>query len=365
MKSLLIQYFGEFEVRFGDERVSGFESQKVRALPAYLACHAGRALSRDQMATFLWPEKNQESARRNLRQALYNIRHQFPGNTQPMETTRQEIRFSDEIEWWIDVLSFEAALDESMGSERGHPHLLTEAVGLYRGDFLAGFHVKGSAEFDPWMLAEQERLRERAISALRRLVDNYLARGSFRLGIQYAQRLVTLDPMSEDAHRKLMRLYVLSGRRGRALAQYVKLETILEEELGVEPMEETQRLRQRVLKDGSAINVADAQEAMLGPVIPLVSRRKEYDALRARMRAPRTGKGQLTLIAGESGVGKSRLDRQRARVEGTLLSGDSNPARALLQLSAECRQSRSSPGPTSRRRIERASRGTLPSQPER
>ena len=115
--------------------------------------------------------------------------------------------------------------------------------------------------------------------------------------------------MSEDAHRKLMQLYVLSGRRDRTLAQYVELETLLEEEPGVEPMEETQRLRQRVLKDDSATNVAEAQGTTLGPVTPLVSRRKEYDALRARMMASRSGKGQLTLISCESGVGKSRLAR--------------------------------------------------------
>ena len=84
------------------------------------------------------------AARGNLRQALYNIRCRFPGETQPLSTSRQEIRFSKKIRVWVDVLSFEEALDEGEGSERGNPHLLTEAVGLYRGDFLAGFHVKGS-----------------------------------------------------------------------------------------------------------------------------------------------------------------------------------------------------------------------------
>ena len=309
VKSLRVQCFGEFEVRYADERVSGFESQKVRALLAYLACHADRALSRDHLAALLWPEKSEEAARGNLRQALYNIRRRFPGETQPLSTSRQAIRFSRKVRVWVDVLSFEEALDESDGSERGNPHLITEAVGLYRGDFLAGFHVKGSTEFDSWLLSEQHRLRERAIAALRRLVDNYLARGAFRLGIQYAQRLVGLDAMSEEAHRKLMQLYALSGRRGRALGQFVELASLLDEELGVEPMDETKELRRRILSDQSAVNVAEAQEETIGPIVPLVNRRREYAQLHSCLASARSGEAPLTLLTGVSGVGKSRLAR--------------------------------------------------------
>ncbi len=307
MSQLRIQCFGELEVRYGDQRLAGFESQKVRALLVYLACHLNRSLSRDHLAAFLWPEKNEETARRNLRQALYNTRSLFPDGVELLEGSRQELRLNAKLDCWVDVLAFEEVLDESETFERADPRLLTEAAGLYRGDFLSGFYVKGSSDFDFWMLSEQERLRERAMIALRQLIDSYLSRGAFRLGIQYAQKLVALDPMSEDAHRKLMEIYALAGRRGRALGQYEELETMLSGELGVRPLEETRELRRKIISDEVAFTVADVREEGIGPLIPLVGRREEYKRLRECLTDAREGRALLTMIEGETGVGKSRL----------------------------------------------------------
>ena len=64
---LRVHCFGTLRVSYGGATVDGFESQKVRALFAYLACHRGRPLSRDHLAAVFWPGKDEEAARRNLR----------------------------------------------------------------------------------------------------------------------------------------------------------------------------------------------------------------------------------------------------------------------------------------------------------
>lgn len=151
------------------------------------------------------------------------------------------------------------------------------------------------------------RLRKRAMLALRQLIDSYLSRGAFHIGVQYAQKLVVLDPMSEDAHRKLMELYALSGRRGRALGQYAELEKMLDGELGVQPLAETEELRKKIMSDEVALRVADVREEGIGPLIPLVGRRQEYERLRRCMTDAREGRRLVTIIEGETGVGKSRL----------------------------------------------------------
>ena len=311
--TLRVHCFGTLRVSYGDSAVDGFESQKVRGLFAYLACHRGQPLSRDHLAAVFWPGKDEEAARRNLRQSLYNLRSLFPRERPAILANRQALELDPELVAWIDVLAFEEALERGGPSDaagdRLDTHRLSEAVSLYRGDFLSGFQIKDSEEFEYWLAAEQGRLREKAVAALRLLIDSYLERGEHRPGIQYAQRLVAIDPLSEDAHQKLMRLYSLSGRRSRALAQYEELARVLRRELDVEPLEETTALQQRILRQESTHPLGTGSGEDSGPVIPMTGRRAEYEQLERCMHAALAGGHVLTLVEGESGVGKTRLIR--------------------------------------------------------
>jgi DNA-binding SARP family transcriptional activator len=108
-----IHLLGGFRVSREGRTVSGFESQKVRALLAYLGVHRGRSFSRDHLAGLLWPEEVSEAARRNLRQALYNLRHtlQAAGGTDAhLETTHQAVALVRGPGLWIDVEDFSTKL---------------------------------------------------------------------------------------------------------------------------------------------------------------------------------------------------------------------------------------------------------------
>lgn len=306
---LRIHCLGTFRVTWKGESVDGFESQKVRALFAYLACQREQPLTRDHLAAVFWPEKDEESARRNLRQSLYNLRGLFPRDQSPIAATRHRIGLDSTVGAWVDACVFEDTLDTAERGDRLDINRLTEAVSLYRGDFLAGFQVKDSEEFDHWLAAQQERLREKVVAALQLLIDGYVERGEYRPGIQYAQRLVAIDPLSEDAHQKLMRLYALSGRRNRALAQYEELSRTLERELDVEPLEETTALQQRILSQEATFPNREASGEDVGPVIPMAGRGQEYDRLHACMEAAFAGEALVTVLVGEAGVGKTRLIR--------------------------------------------------------
>lgn len=308
--ALRVHCFGSLEISFAGAALEGFESQKVRALFVYLACHLGQPLTRDHLAAVFWPDKDEEAARRNLRQSLYNLKGLFPQGRSAVRANRQSLQLEPSLDCWVDAVAFEQALESGGSTERLDPHLLTEAIGLYRGAFLSGFQVKDCEEFDFWLGSEQERLREKAVAALRLLIDSYLDRGEFRLGIQYAQRLVAIDPLSEDAHQKLMQLYALSGRRSRALAQYDELERLLRRELDVAPLEATTMLHRRILQQGGSMSDVDAGGGeAIGPMIPMAGRRGEYERLGQRMEAALAGNGLLTVLLGEPGVGKTRLIR--------------------------------------------------------
>lgn len=309
MSGLTILTFGGFEVWRGSRRLADFESWKVRTLAAYLVGHHGRSVPRDRVAALLWPDRGADAARRNLRQALYNLRSTVEGvgDDRTFVSDARSVRFAPSRECWLDLEAFETALDGHAGD--GEPSKLAEAVRLYRGEFLAGVQAGESLELEEWLVQEQERLRDAAVAALRELVDHYLATGAYSLGIHHARRLLRIDPLSEETHRKLMRLYALSGRRSRAVAQFQELRKLLDRELGVAPLAESEALYHEIREARVAAPAPPARSGFVGPALPLVGRERELTRLRHDWEAVLQGRGRVSWIEGEEGAGTTRLAR--------------------------------------------------------
>lgn len=308
-----VRLLGGFEVRVDGRTVSGFESQKVRGLLAYLVVSRGTFHGRERLAELFWPDHEPAAARSSLRQALYNLRSTLTrgsGDWQPVVANHQSVAFAGGPEVWLDVEAFEDGLRRGLSGTSG---TLEAAVQLYRGDFLSGCPVRAGAGLDDWIEEQQERLREGAIQALRTLISHHRDRGGpgsaggNRLAIQHARRLLALDGLSEETHRQLMALYSATGRRGRALAQYEELRHRLERELGVEPSEETEALYRAILREEQVAGERGEGVEPVGPVTPLVGRDAELSALRRAWGAVQRGAGGFTLLEGEPGAGKSRL----------------------------------------------------------
>jgi DNA-binding SARP family transcriptional activator len=315
---------GGFEVWHGDRKVDGFESQKVRALFAYLVSRRDRVFGREHLAELLWPERDPEAARHVLRQAIYNLRSALPAPL--VVSDSQGIQINPLAPLWIDVASFEEALRR--GKERGHldPHQLSVAAQLYRGDFLTGFYVKNSEGFEEWLVTEQERLRDAAIDGLRTLIDVYARRGEDRIGIHFARRLMAVEPLSEEVCRDLMRMCARAGRRSLALAEYERLQKRLGSELGVDPLRETRELYQSILQESAADDAPPEDDLPVGPLVPLAGREEPLSLLLEDWQRVAAGEGRLTLVTGAPGVGKTRLirsflDGATSRRHATVLKG--------------------------------------------
>lgn len=327
---LRVRLLGGFEVWHGDRKVEGFESQKVRALFAYLVSHRDRVLSREHLAELLWPERDPEAARHVLRQAIYNLRSALSGSggkLQLVVSDSQGIQLDPLADLRVDVASFEEALRR--GKERGSldPHQLSVAAELYRGDFLAGFYVKNSEGFEEWLVTEQERLREAAIDGLRTLIDVYSRRGEDRIGIHFARRLMAVEPLSEEVCRDLMRMCSRAGRRSLALAEYERLHKRLRSELSVEPLRATRELYESILRESTAGGEEPPEDVLpVGPLVPLVGREEPLSLLRESWQRVLAGEGRVTLVTGEVGIGKTRLirsflDGATSRRRATVLKG--------------------------------------------
>src|SRR3712207_4301001 len=239
---------GAPRIEHGGEPIE-VDTRKAVALVAYLAL-TRRRHARDALAGLLWPEYNQRRARAALRRTLSSL---GKARTEGwLEVDRESVELNlDGV--WVDVDCFRELLAECR--THGHPETqvcpdclspLSEAVGLYRDDFLSGFALRDSAAFDDWQFFQSEELRRELAGALERLSRGHAALEEWEEAISYARRWLALDPLHEPAHRWLMQLYAWAGQRAAALRQYRECVRVLEEELGVSPLEETTRIYEAI-----------------------------------------------------------------------------------------------------------------------
>ncbi len=295
---------GGFAARLDDGPPLVFARKKAQALLAYLALQPRRTHPRDEVAALLWADSTPESARNSLRQTLHAIRQALPPELpSPLLADGHTIGL-DVAAVTSDVAEFERL------ATAGVVDALGEAVELYRGDLLAGLTEQPPA-FEEWLLAERARLHELALEALARLLAHQMERDLVEPAIRTAVRLLGLDPLQEVVHRTLMRLYVGQGRRAAALRQYQVCVAALQRELGAEPEAETSQLYRDILAESASPAgpplTPDEIGFPLELAVPLIGRSGELGRLRdALERAWRAG-GQVAVITGEAGVGKSRL----------------------------------------------------------
>jgi len=323
MPRLSLSLLGPFQVTLDGNPVTAFESDKVRALLAYLAVESDRPQRRGKLAGLLWPERTERSARQNLSQALFNLRHIVGDrDAEPpfLFITPQTLQFNRSSDHRLDVATFEALL----AACEAHPHRrleacgpcadrLRQAVALYRGAFLEGFSLGDSPAFEEWVLLEQERLHRLTLDALCRLADRHERRGEYERTLEYAWRQVASDPWREEAHRQVMRALALSGRRNEALAQYKTCRRALKEEVGVQPEEETTTLYERI-RDGEGLQPLSTvpPHNLPASLTPFIGRKAELAKIQDRLQDRDC---RLLTLVGPGGIGKTRLALEAARAQ--------------------------------------------------
>lgn len=283
-----------------------FDTKKAVALLALLALE-DHPHSRARLASLFWPESDETRARSTLRRTL-SVTAAAVGEALVID--RSAVRLKPDA-WTCDAVEFVAlaGATDAEGLER--------AVTLYRDDFLAGFALKGAPDFEDWLAATADGLRQRLATALGRLVAHRTEDGDLDGAIGYGRRWLTLDDLHEPAHQALIRLHAWSGQRSAALQQYRACVRLLDDELGVSPLQETVQLAEAVradrlgpleLRSGRSAPAARPRSTPSSPVaeMPLIGRE---DALR-RIRACIDGAaehGRVLAVAGPVGVGKTRL----------------------------------------------------------
>jgi DNA-binding SARP family transcriptional activator len=249
---LKIRLFGSFQVHLNEAPITKFESNKVRALLAYLVVESRDSHSREQLAALFWLEMPAKRANSNLSQALYNLRHliqDHQANPPFLLRSRDSVQFNRESDYWLDIEQFNQNLIQDqvfVASNDGYHENLQRAIDLYRGDFLEGLSFDSSLTFDEWLLVQRQRAQRQVLNGLHHLAAYYRGRNELPRALSFAWRQVELDPLDERACRQLMGLLAANNQRSQALTQFERLQVMLAEELGITPEPETQALRDQI-----------------------------------------------------------------------------------------------------------------------
>lgn len=298
--------------------------RKPLAVLAYLAV-TRRVQSREILAAMLWPEHEASRAYAYLRNALWQLGQTVLGTWVVVE--QDAISLANEV--WVDVIE----LDRHLTAARSHTHPpdalcaacvahLTEAISLYQGDFMAGFSLPDTPDFEEWQFFQTEHLRQQAANTLEALTRHHGAQGNIELALSAARHWSALDPLNEPAQRALMTIYAQTGQRAAAIHQYDALLRNLKSSR-LEPTPETiavyKRVRAGEIEDvttpaASDVTIAgatrQARHNLPAQTTTFFGRDAELAELYDLLTLPEC---RLITLTGPGGIGKTRLALQAAR----------------------------------------------------
>lgn len=259
--------------------------KKARALLYYLLIK--KSASREELAGLLWPDESRETAHRHLRDNLYYLRKVLPVKL-IASIGRTSLQIDSEVQLQLDVDGF----------------LSSTGVELYQSEFLTGFSIAGSGEYENWVRQMRLSLREQFLTRLEHLAQSAKASGDGPAAERYWQRYLEEEPYSELAAFGLMELYRSRSEYNQAAAVYRRLHKTLADDLGITPLKETSALYYAILNEWNrrAGNGASHANDLL------IGRQDLLEALTGLFRQGMTHTtGPSFVLRGEPGAGKSYL----------------------------------------------------------
>jgi DNA-binding SARP family transcriptional activator/predicted ATPase len=275
-----------------------FGRRKALALLAYLAS-THRPHTRDMLAALLTTATNERLARQQLRNALHELTARLGAY---LQVTPQTLALPASPAVAVDTDMFEAGVSAALTA--ADPEALEQAIKGYGGEFMAGFYLRDTPDFEEWLLLERERLRSLLLNALQHLVNLRDRRNELAAAIATARQLLALEPYHEQIHRQLMELFARNGQPDLALAQYEECQRILAVELGLAPSAATRALYEQ-LRAPAGI----PPHNLPLQAFPIVGRSSELAWLIQQLADPEC---RVITVVGLGGSGKTRLALEAA-----------------------------------------------------
>jgi DNA-binding SARP family transcriptional activator len=252
MPTLEVYLFGRFCVCRNGKVLEGVDARKVQELFCYLLLHRRDSLSREALASTLWPDTTTAQSKKYLRQALWQLQSTLGSQTEPIHNRLlriqpERVQLNSEADLWFDVAVFEQAFAliqkiEGRALNVNQTKTLQHAVELAQKPLLEDW-------YEDWCLRERERLQTMYLIMLDKMMDYCEAHHDYESGLFYGMLTLYHERTRESTHQRLMRLHYFAGDRASALRQYEHCVAILDEEFGIEPSKSTTILYKNILAD--------------------------------------------------------------------------------------------------------------------
>jgi DNA-binding SARP family transcriptional activator len=342
MGLLRVAVLGSPEVFHDGSRLT-FALRKAQALLLYLAVEGGLH-PRSKLAALLWPDSEPSDARKGLRNALALLRGLLADDS---PTLRSHLLSEHELlglnlqvplELDLDVVQQAWKEAQALSTVPAEPQRTAQvaqvqhALSLVRGPFLDGFWLREETAFDEWHEQQQHQWQVRLQLLLDRLSSWQEEAFELEQAIATLTRWLALDPLAEEACRRLMGVHLALGETSAALQVYATCRARLAEALQIAPSAETIALAEHIRatsarSPGSSLShPATAERRPPSQLVaPLIGRAAAFSQLVGSLRQARQGQPQAVLVVGEAGIGKTRLASEFvawARTQGAeVLSG--------------------------------------------
>ncbi|MDO4666730.1 MAG: AAA family ATPase [Streptococcus sp.] len=213
-----------------DQEEIFFSFSKINALIYYLLING--TVSREEIAGILWENKNNQIAKKNLRNTVYQA-NKMLGGDYIISPNRAVLSLNPELKIESDVAIFS---ENPIGE-----------LSLYKGDFLQGFYLKDSESFELWMTKKRQQFEQIYIKACYQKVEQQINEADFEETEKNLRKLIDIDEFEEKNYQLLMKMYQENSRPSKVIETYYKLANILDKELGISPNKDIQQIYHEVV----------------------------------------------------------------------------------------------------------------------
>ena len=297
---LEVRLLGKFEVKNKNKLLS-IPSRPAQSLFAYLIINAGTSHRREKLAGMLWPDSLEETARDNLRHALWRVRKALESgsSTRFLHADDLTISFKKSSDYWLDA----AALDKL--SENASSDELIAVLSAYQGELLPGF-------YDEWVVFEREHLQSVFEHHMARLMALLEAERRWLDILDLGERWIKLGQKPEPAYQALMSAHAAKGDMSKVAATYERcVETLKAFE--IKPSDRTRQLYEKLRAGQTTLETGTTafpkkqrkeppNTNLPVPLTSFIGRETDIDQIIHLL-----SKGRLVTLTGSGGVGKTRL----------------------------------------------------------
>jgi DNA-binding SARP family transcriptional activator len=252
-RPLFATYFGSFSLYRGEASLALGRSKAGVELCRYLIARAGEMVARDELLELLWPDTTPDRSGHRLHVAISHLRQVLDPKDQPASYIQHD---DDHYSICVSTVLTDCHLFDAYyiagkdrlahGDHQGAAGAFQAALSLYKGDYLSD-HL-----YADWTHSPRAHYAEQRLNTLFFLCEYAEHEGQLAAAIDYAQQILRADSLQELAHRRLMRIYHQTGQRALAIRQYNLCADLLQQELGVAPSEQTERLHE-ALRNGAML----------------------------------------------------------------------------------------------------------------